>query len=114
MKQLKPIELKFLEIVFEGNKELSTFTVFKRLRVSFPIFTKTLSCLLEKKLIESNHELITLTKAGFELVSFGAGKSKLKYKPWRCPAPEMLQPQISLEQPYIPSRDLLDDRYFKK
>lgn len=70
--KLNNIEKLFISTLFNSNKKLDPFTIFKRMKVSFPEYTKTYNNLIEKQLIEESNDKISLSKKGMDAALINA------------------------------------------
>ncbi len=113
MNQISKTEREILVILSKGNKELDSFTLFKRLRTSFAEFSRSVNSLLQKSYIKENGNKVRLTPKGSELVIIG-NKSSDGNKQWRNIPDRFVKNSISAYEPYVPSRKLLDESSFKK
>ena len=113
MNQISKTEREILVILSKGNKELDSFTLFKRLRTSFAEFSRGVDSLLKSSYIKEDGNKIKLTPKGSELVIFG-NKGSDSNKQWRNIPDRFVKNSIFAYEPYVPSRKLLDARSFKK
>lgn len=113
MNQVNKTEREILVILSKGNKEVDSFTLFKRLRTSFAEFSRSVNFLLKNSYIKVDGNKIRLTPKGNELVIIG-NKSSGSNKQWRNIPDRFMKNSISADEPYVPSRKLLDERSFKK
>lgn len=113
MNQVNKTEREILVILSKGNKELDSFTLFKRLRTSFAEFSQSVNSLLKESYIKEDGNKVRLTSKGNELVLIG-NKCSDSNKPWRNIPDRFIKNSIPAYEPYAPSRKLLDERSFKK
>lgn len=113
MRKLKKIEYLLLEILFKAHNGLDSFTLFKRSKVDFTVFSTAAS-----KLIETTHAIEINNR--FHITELGTKSVLLHLKlqserPWRDVPQEFLYATCIAEQakPYIPNIRLLDKVLFK-
>lgn len=111
MTTINLIEKDILTHLFKSSKGLEAFTLFKKSKISFSIFTRNLLTLEQKKLIsEINDEFYNITQDGISLLSL---ISPIGKEPSWKKIPEKYSNQaISVDSFYIPSLRLLDNDTF--
>lgn len=108
--RLSKVDRRLLIILFEGNRELDAFTLFRRIKVPFFEFSSSLKSLEAKGLIEENDERIAITSYGISTFLFNGSLSK--DKPWRSVPIKYQTARLSDSEMYVPSFRLLDSRTF--
>lgn len=106
-------EYTMLSLIYKANKNIDSFTLFKRSKINFPGFTKIISSLSEKRLIGEDEDKIYLTKEGIRLTSIYNSSLSLNGAEWRKIPNEMTGKKISTNEFYIPSIKNLDKRSFQ-
>lgn len=105
------IEKKIFSELIKSNRRLDSFTLFKRIKVSFGAFSQRLDSLEKKEFIELRDMIVTLTLKGLEF------SSKIKLIEKRHQRNIQLQPQftcnkIPVNEFYIPTISRLDKKTF--
>ncbi len=111
MKHITDIERRALITLLKGNRQLDSFTLFKRLKVGFSSFSRSILSLVEMGFVEEDDNNIRLTIRGAEYVSLGLGERG--EKAWRKVPSRFLKTKMEPNQPYTPSIKLLDTQTFK-
>jgi len=114
MKKLNSLDNFILKILYESSGSLDEFTAFRRSKVSFSEFTKSLTKLYSNQyLIEVNKKIQLSDKARIHILSSG-NELGSKDKDWREVPEELKLAKHSKFDLYIPSQKKLDKRTFKK
>ncbi|CAI9388468.1 MULTISPECIES: hypothetical protein [Citrobacter] len=100
------VELQLLYLLLKSHNQLDSFTAFKRMRISFAEFSKTLYNLKQLKLIEELDKKIKLTKTGY-VRAFTEYSSKTDKK-WREVPSTFKLNEYDIDEPYLPNLRLLD------
>lgn len=111
--KINKIEHKLLAILYEANKVLDSFTLFRRIKITFPAFSKSIISLLSKGLIEEQGDNIKLTKLGIEVTAAYRKTTPWDIPSWRQIPQNMQKRKISFQEPYIPSIKKIDKRTFQ-
>ncbi|MEZ8503454.1 hypothetical protein AB6D08_19275 [Vibrio splendidus] len=113
MTKLSTVELKALTVIWKSSKGLDAFSFFRRLDISFSVFSKVIRSLGEKKLIrEEIEDFFVITTEGINQVTKKSFDKKKR--PWRDVPDKFLTTKISPSELYIPSTSLLDETTFHK
>ena len=111
--KLSKHEINILFLLFKANNPLQAFTIYKRFRLTYSDFSKSIFSLIRKKLIIGKDNKFRITTIGRKRVF----KEKNNYlltqsKSWRFVPKEFMQTKIGTNDFYIPNRSLLDSRQF--
>lgn len=108
---LNKLQNKMLQSMYKSNRILDSFTLFKRMKISFSEFSHAINKLISENLIEEKgHELRVTLKGAQYVLSIGSVENA--NKTWR-EVPEKLQiERLKANDFYIPSSKLLDDNTF--
>lgn len=90
------------------NGKLDSYSVFKKVRISFPEFTKSLKKLQSDGFITIDGILIAITIAGREHILKDNNASTMFVKDWREVPKTMLGHKVDIDYKYVPSIRLLD------
>lgn len=101
---------KCLTLLYKSNRKLDVFTLFRRVNISFPEFSRCMTFLRENNYIEENDDQVKLTTKGVELISSRSSESFSK--PWRSIPDEFLASHTSQLKMHVPSLRLLDKKAF--
>lgn len=109
MNSLLKINNLILKSLFSStNGRLDSYSVFKKVKVSFPEFTKSIKNLEENEHITLDGILVTITIAGREHILKDNNASTLSEKNWRKTPQSMLGHKLDVDYKYVPSIRLLD------
>lgn len=110
-KKVSQLQNKLLALLFNGGRELDSFTLFKRAKIGFSDFTLTINGLIESQLIVEVEDKLRLSDTGVSIVlQVGSGVDD---KVWRRIPEKLVAQRIQPNQPYTPSVRLLDRKTFK-
>jgi len=105
------VESNLLFNLFKSNGKLESYTLFKRSKTSIKEFTTAVNRLTALELIKESDNLFILTKTGKSQVLASKLADK-KYKPWRAIPSKYKIQQYQVNEPYVPSISMLDDKTF--
>lgn len=108
--KLNNTEQVFLRTLLMSNKSLESFTLFKRMKISFSEFSLTLRLLKTKSLVEEKENRIYLSEDGVR-IAFSEKTVKTERK-WRDIPLKMQGKKYETNEPYIPNISKLDIKYF--
>ncbi|KOG94010.1 hypothetical protein ACK3Z9_07265 [Aeromonas caviae] len=108
--KLNNTEQAFLRILLMSNRSLESFTLFKRMKISFSEFSSTLRLLKTKSLVEEKENRIYLSEDGIR-VAFLEKTVKTERK-WRDIPIKMQGKKHETNEPYIPNISKLDINFF--
>ena len=112
MKKLNNIERAVLYQLYKSNRNLDAFTLFKRLKVGFSEFRKSLNTLSKFELLIEEGHRIKLSASGAELISSYGKISSSEELEWREVPARFKTELVSPNKPYVPSKKMLDKRTF--
>lgn len=110
MIRLNNTERYLLRLLLAGNKNLESFTLFRRMKVSFSEFSSTLRTLKSKDLINEQDNRIFLSVQGMQLTFLD--NTYNSSKKWREIPHSLLGKKIDINEPYIPNIKKLDIETF--
>ncbi|WP_421292605.1 hypothetical protein [Aeromonas taiwanensis] len=110
MIKLNNTEQTLLKTLLTSNKSLESFTLFKRMKISFSEFSSTLRSLKNKALIEERENRIYLSENGTQIAFFE--KTVQTEKKWRTIPAKMQGKTHNANEPYIPNISKLDIKAF--
>ncbi|WP_210459131.1 hypothetical protein [Pantoea ananatis] len=105
---LKINNLILRSLFSSSNGILDSYSVFKKIRVSFPEFIKSTNTLEKHGYITLDGILLTITIAGREHILKDNNASTLGVKNWRETPQSMLGHKLDVDYKYVPSIRLLD------
>lgn len=91
-----------------SNGKLDSYSIFKKIKISFPEFTKSLKQLENEGYITIDGILIAITITGREHLLKDNNASTLTVKSWREVPKDMLGHKLDINYKYVPSIRLLD------
>lgn len=106
------LQNEILRVLFNSSGRLDSFTLFRRMKVSFKEFTIAINTMLETGLLVKEENIIYLSETGRKEVLSHAKAYSPKIKPWREIPSKMLGQKLHVDEPYIPSIRLLDKKTF--
>lgn len=102
-----------LLLIFRSGSFISTFSLYRKTRVSFSDFVQAVTSLKEKGFVTEEENLIKLTKEGYSLVLNKLRAPELKGSiPWREVPERFKRENLFPSEPYIPNVGLLDKKLF--
>ncbi|WP_187484688.1 hypothetical protein [Pantoea agglomerans] len=109
MNNLLKINKLILRSLFSSsNGKLDSYSVFKKIKVSFPEFIKSINKLEKDGYVTLDGILVTITIAGREHILKDNNASTLSVKNWRETPQSMLGHKLDVDYKYVPSIRLLD------
>jgi len=102
-----------LKILFRSGSVIDSFTVFRRLKVSYPAFSAALENAKSAEYVVEEGKRLRLTRKGKNYVLTERCDLVGGEKLWRKPPEDMLQSRLTVGNLYVPSIRRLDDRTFK-
>ena len=108
--KLSDIEKSVVLALFKSGKTIDAFTLFRRLKVSFSDFSRSINTLSENSFIEDNDGRISLTNKSLQ--EFSSFERDYREKSWRKVPEKYIRPSFALKEMYVPSIRLLDKRTF--
>lgn len=112
MIKLNATDKKLVISLYKSNRSLEAFTLFRRLKINFTDFLKSVSRLQELLFVEENQNRIALTEEGFNWALRNLNSSQCENKHWRNIPEKYFCTKIDENDFYIPSKKLLDRRTF--
>lgn len=114
MKLIKT-DIRILSIIYKSSHSLFAFTIYKRLKVPFPEFSKAISRLIAKGILYEQDRRLQITSEGIEcLLAERNNYLVFGEKKWRKIPSDFIQMQLQVNDFYVPKRDILDSSQFKK
>lgn len=104
--KLSDTNRKFLGILFNGNRDLDAFTLFKRMKISFFEFSRALRTLQEAGYVAESGNRIKITPLGIDLIAIK--RTSATDNPWRKVPSEFSRAKLNNDEMYVPSVRLLD------
>ncbi len=106
-------DIKLLSLLMSSVRGLNAFTLFRRLEVPFPEFTKVILSLTEDCYIkETKNDFYQITPQGREALSLQT--SKKQDRAWRKVPNKFACTKLDIDDFYVPSVSRLDKITFKK
>ena len=112
MKKLNQTEKRLWTIMIAVSGHLDSYTLFNRIKVSFPAFSKASKKLIDMEYIEEKEFRIKLTQKGREYVLKNNLSIKSEDQEWKKIPAKLLRKNDYLMEMYIPSRRILDKKTF--
>ena len=110
---ISPKNRKLLCLLMKANRELDSFTLFRRSKLSFSDFAATINQLTKEKYIAESEKKLKLTPKGVSVVAVYYRHNGSITKEWREVPSKYRSTQLDVNSPYVPSIRLLDTRTFK-
>ncbi|MBL5904619.1 hypothetical protein [Serratia fonticola] len=111
MKGKNKIKFIIMKILFSASiNKVDSFSVFKRTRVSFSLFSKNLNELKESGYINIDGIILSITGSGREYVLLNHNYYEPANRDWRKVPASMLGSKLDLNYKYVPSIRLLDKK----
>ena len=99
-------EMSILKALFKSRPGLESFTLYRDLIISFPVFLSAINNLRTLKLISVEGQRIKISKSGAELISSSYLDQELRPK-WREVPEKYAGKKIEPNEFYIPNRALI-------
>lgn len=112
MKLLNDESKCLLGLLFKANKKLDAATLWRRSKLSYPVFAKTVFELSEQKLIYVTDFVIKISNEGIGLVA--NGYTNFSNSGWKDVPERFIRSHLEVDEMYIPSMKRLDKFTFKK
>lgn len=110
--RLSSLEFLIIKNIFISSGVMDSYTLFRRTKVSFPLFERTLRNLEEKGFLEIKNLTIKLSKIASDFIMKNISEYGCYNKEWRDVPLDMKIVPMSLSHKYIPSIRLLDKKKF--
>ena len=108
--KISDVERKLLNLLFSSNRELDSYTLFRRAKVPFSDFAASINKMKEKGLVNQSETRIQLSDEGMRLVP-AMGFYSLD-REWRKVPRAFKRSQLESGELYVPSLRLLDPDTF--
>lgn len=112
MKLLNDESKCLLSLLFKANRKLDAATLWRRSKLSYPVFSKTVFDLSEQKLIYVTDFVVKISNEGVNLVA--NGYSNVSSRGWKDVPERFIRTHLDVDEMYIPSMKRLDKFTFKK
>jgi hypothetical protein len=101
-----------LSLLFKAYGTLDSYTLFRRSKLSFSVFTESVNNLVQNQLVNEIDNSLSLSRAGKEFVLNNNFMLSTVKKPWRQVPDSFIGSKLRLEELYIPSISALDKKTF--
>lgn len=102
-----------LKTIFNSSGILDVYTLFKRSKLDFSSFSKSLKYLIDQDILIENENHVSVNEKKITEVKSYIFRLKQDGRAWRMIPENMIGKNIYINSPYIPSRSILDKKAFQ-